>query len=356
MLFGDAVRRSVLFISAGERLLAGAIEPGTRRSYTTGLNRFREFLQATSARFEIAHPPCSSARDLRLLVEQKGTLEGFICFCSAKGLSSGSISGYVDGLKHFATDLDAVPNIANSAVLARMLAGQVKPSKRPGPRKNGITVDLLREMVVMVNCMDELSPVGKALLRAIFVMAYFGAFRISEYLISDDRLKLLSLDNFSLAQSGALAGAMRFVLYKTKNNSSGPFQEVFFPPIPDDVICPVAALQEYLRLRPKTESDVSFFLDLDGSPLVARSFNETLRSVLTRMSISHVELFSSKSFRIGAASDAFALNIPVTDIQALGRWQSEAFMWYIRSGARAVRAALVQRQLAAGRPKASHRV
>lgn len=257
------------------------------------------------------------------------------------------------GLKHFATDLDAVPNIPNSAVLARMLTGQVKLGKRPGPRKNGITVDLLREMVVMVNCMDDLSPVGKALLRAIFVIAYFGAFRISEYLISSDRLKLLSLDNVSLVRSGAMAGSMRFVLYKTKNNPSGPYQEVFFPPIPNDVICPVTALQDYLRLRPRTESDVSFFLDLDGSPLVARSFNEVLRSVLARMSISHVELFSSKSFRIGAASDAFALNIPVSDIQALGRWQSEAFMYYIRSGARAVRAAGVQRLLAAGRPKAS---
>ncbi len=43
------------------------------------------------------------------------------------------------------------------------------------------------------------------------------------------------------------------------------------------------------------------------------------------------------------------LNIPVTDIQALGRWMSEAFMYYVRSGARAVRAALVQGRLAAGK-------
>ena len=54
--------------------------------------------------------------------------------------------------------------------------------------------------------------------------------------------------------------------------------------------------------------------------------------------------------RFGAASDAvYALNIPVSDIQALGRWQSEAFMYYVRSGARAIRAALVQGRLAAGK-------
>ena len=145
------------------------------------------------------------------------------------------------------------------------------------------------------------------------------------------------------------SGVMRFVLYKTKNNSAGPFQEVLFPPIPGDVLCPVTAIREYLELRPSTSSKSPFFLDLDGLPLEARVFNEVLRSVLTRMSIPNVELYTSKSFRIGAASDAYALNIPVSDIQALGRWRSEAFMYYVRSGARAIRAALVQGRLAAGK-------
>jgi len=178
-----------------------------------------------------------------------------------------------------------------------------------------------------------------------FVIAYFGAFRISEYLISDDELKWLTLANVSFLKSGT----MRFVLYKTKNNSAGPYQEVLFPPIPGVVLCPVTAVREYLELRPSTSSKSPFFLDLDGLPLEARIFNEVLRSVLTRMSIPNVELCTSKSFRIGAASDAHVLNIPVSDIRALGRWQSEAFMYYVRSGARAIRAALVQGCLAAGK-------
>jgi hypothetical protein len=62
--------------------------------------------------------------------------------------------------------LEDVPNIAGAAVVARMLAGQVKLGKRPNPRKIGITVDLLREMVVGVEYTDDLRPVGKALLKA----------------------------------------------------------------------------------------------------------------------------------------------------------------------------------------------
>ena len=40
--------------------------------------------------------------------------------------------------------------------------------------------------------------------------------------------------------------------------------------------------------------------------------------------------------------DAFALDVPVSDIQALGRWRSQAFIFYVRSGARALRAAYVE--------------
>ena len=223
---------------------------------------------------KVSQPKCNTAKELRLLIERKGVLEGFVCFCSSKGLASKSISGYINGLKHFASDLEDVPNIAGAAVVARMLVGQVKLGKRPNPRKIGITVDLLREMVVEVECMDELKPVGKALLKAIFVIAYFGAFRISEYLISDDELKWLTIANVSFLKSGV----MRFVLYKTKNNSSGPCQEVLFPPIPGDVLCPVTAIRDYLELRPSTSSKSPLFLDLDGAPLEARVFNEVLRS------------------------------------------------------------------------------
>lgn len=58
------------------------------------------------------HPKCSTAKELRLLIERKGVLEGFVCFCSSKGLTSKSISDYINGLKHFASDLEEVPNIA----------------------------------------------------------------------------------------------------------------------------------------------------------------------------------------------------------------------------------------------------
>ena len=58
-----------------------------------------------------------------------------------------------------------------------------------------------------VECMDELSPFGRALFRAVFAIAYLGICKVSKYLISDDRLKLFYLANASL-----LSGVLQFVL------------------------------------------------------------------------------------------------------------------------------------------------
>ena len=56
--------------------------------------------------------------------------------------------------------------------------------------------------------------------------------------------------------------------------------------------------------------------------------------------------YTAKSFRIGAASMAYSLNMSVEDIQALGRWASSAFLYYARSGAWAIRVCSIHKKLA----------
>ena len=61
--------------------------------------------------------------------------------------------------------------------------------------------------------------------------------------------------------------------------------------------------------------------------------------------------FSTKSFRIGATSDAYALNIPRDDIGNLGRWAlgSTAYMSYVNGLSRAERAVHVQKRISKDR-------
>ena len=78
-----------------------------------------------------------------------------------------------------------------------------------------------------------------------------------------------------------------------------------------------------------------------------------LRSVLRRLNFEDIMRYSAKSFRVGAASEAFSLECAPDEIKGLGRWNSDAFMGYIRSGVRAERARKTQAKLSKGHHRKS---
>ena len=70
-------------------------------------------------------------------------------------------------------------------------------------------------------------------------------------------------------------------------------------------------------------------------------FQKHLHQVL-RISGVSPELYSSHSFRIGAASTAARLGISDQTIQVLGRWSSQAYRSYIRNNLNDLRQTHVQ--------------
>ena len=72
-------------------------------------------------------------------------------------------------------------------------------------------------MVAELRYMD-LSLYDLSLFTVLFSIAYFGCFRVSEFLISTDDMKMLRLDRVVFRKDGAF----EFLLFKTKNNDRGP--------------------------------------------------------------------------------------------------------------------------------------
>ncbi|MGL5566769.1 MAG: tyrosine-type recombinase/integrase [Plesiomonas sp.] len=72
------------------------------------------------------------------------------------------------------------------------------------------------------------------------------------------------------------------------------------------------------------------FVDDSNKPVTRFWFQKHLKSVLQQSGIL-AENFSSHSFRIGAATSAAQKGLSEQQIQALGRWSSDAFQSYIRS-------------------------
>ena len=96
----------------------------------------------------------------------------------------------------------------------------------------------------------------------------------------------------------------------SKNNPSGPTQQVLFAPLPGDLACPVQALRMFISVRCSSKSTAAFFMDCKGVAVTASRFTMMLRKALTGLGI-QPSLYSSKSFRVGAASICYSLNIHV---------------------------------------------
>lgn len=67
----------------------------------------------------------------------------------------------------------------------------------------------------------------------------------------------------------------------------------------------------------------------DGKPLSRHSFLKYLRQFL-RATGNNPADFNTHSFRIGAATTAASIGIPVQSIKRLGRWRSKAYSSYTR--------------------------
>ena len=91
--------------------------------------------------------------------------------------------------------------------------------------------------------------------------------------------------------------------------------------------CPVRAWHDYNKLRRNAPGFM--FLKASGKPLSRQNFTEQLALCLKYSGLSR-SLYKSHSFRVGAATFAASKGFGDAQIRALRRWNSDAFIKYIR--------------------------
>ncbi len=96
----------------------------------------------------------------------------------------------------------------------------------------------------------------------------------------------------------------------------------------DDDLCPVAALLQYIAIRGTHSGPL--FIYADGKFLTKQSFVPRIREALSALGLNNTH-YAGHSFRIGAASTAAKANIEDSMIKTLGRWESSAFLTYLRT-------------------------
>lgn len=325
-------------------LARGSLEAGSIRTYTPGLHKFTAFVKDVCA--SIGRPPWAhgTTQQLRELVSTRGVVEAFIAYAHDDGLQAETIKLYISALKYFGTDGFGRPALPDKLGVKRILQGCVKMQGPPKDGKLGIGILRLRKLVAYLGVHPRWSAYERTLWKAMVCCAFFAASRVSEYLETADEAKLLTLAKVRRLDNGG----MRFWLYKTKNNSVGRPQEVDFPRLTDEPTCPSKALMDFLEIRRDTNVNEPLFIDERGRHVCPERFNDKLRQLMAVIEPDLKGRFTSKSFRIGMTSDAFALRVEEVDMRMLGRWApgSTAYLSYVMSLARAERAAGVQRQVA----------
>ena len=96
------------------------------------------------------------------------------------------------------------------------------------------------------------------------------------------------------------------------------------------LLCPVKALEKWLKTKPPAEAGKPAFRDENGVPLTGRKLNEILKKCLSNHIDYEDGYVTSHSFRAGIASLMGSMGYSDSQIKAIGRWSSSAFETYIK--------------------------
>ena len=95
-------------------------------------------------------------------------------------------------------------------------------------------------------------------------------------------------------------------------------------------LCPVRALETWLRTAPPIKKGLPFFRMSDGTPLTGKKLNAVLKTCFKKHIPEGKGYVSSHSFRGGIASLMGLMGYSDEDIMAVGRWSSQCFEDYVK--------------------------
>lgn len=247
----------------------------------------------------------------------------FLSFCFEKGLSPKSITTYLAGINYY-HKLNGFYDIKEVFIIRKLLEGchrsRISLDNR-APITLSVLVNICNSLPMV--CYDNFEV---KLFTSIFVLAYFGLFRVSELVatsINHCENSLQENDVSFTHNNNYLMVRLRH--FKTNQRGKPVFLKL---PRQTSLPCPVEALENYLVCRPNVQG--SLFCHKNGTVVTRSQFSSVLSKSI-RFNSTLVAPYKSHSFRIGRATDLASLGYSAETIKQLGRWNSGCFNNYIRA-------------------------
>ena len=216
-----------------------------------------------------------------------------------------------------------------------LLRGLQRTEAPVSPRRHPITADLLHLCIQTLRS-GYLTPSISSTLECMFLLAFFGFLRCSEFTASSSRYDPTlhpSMADITFHSSESLT----FTIKRSKTDQQGrAFSIHLFKT--NSPLSPYEPLLRYITTRRSNYASPRdpLFLTETGSIATRSWFHHHLRQVLALSGLPP-HLYSGHSFRIGAASSAARQGLSDHLIRVLGRWSSQAYHTYIRSNIHDVR-------------------
>lgn len=261
----------------------------------------------------------------------ESALCNFVAYLADESLQHRSIKAYLSGLRYFQIKtglgdpferhMPRLSYVVKGVKRVQAASGSVARQRLP------ITPDILRQLRGVWSA--TAGNRDTKLMWAASCLCFFAFLRVGEMTTPNESsfdpavhlsFKDVAIDNVRRPS---------FVRIRIKQSKTDPFRKgihLYVGRTGSD-LCPVAALLDYLQLRGSAPGPL--FIFSTGRFLTRKCFVERVREALGQTDVDQRK-YSGHSFRIGAATTAAARGVEDSVIKTLGRWESVAYLQYVR--------------------------
>ena len=183
---------------------------------------------------------------------------------------------------------------------------------------------ILHELLPLVPLVCQ-SEFDSTLLRAVLLTTYHCCLRAGEAVVSGHDSHTIKIKdviiNFKEYTINITLHSFKF----SNGKKSLTLRRAIFPEH-----CPVSALINYLKIRPRSVECV--FVTAQGVAVNRQYLADSIKLLVSR-SGRDPGRFNTHSIRIGRASDLAKAGVPDAIIKETGRWNSDAYLKYVRFAA-----------------------
>lgn len=245
----------------------------------------------------------------------------YVCHLYKKGCSFSTVNCYLSGIS-FVSKLNNFEDNTQRFIVRKLVEG-VKRSGSNLDTRLPITRDILDKIVGVLPSVCS-SVFECRLFTSAFILAFHGMFRVGELTVDS---KGNALHTVEIEDICVMNQVLKINIRSSKTDQMGKGTVLEISRVVPDRGCPVANLQEYLKVRPSIKGPL--FCHFNGKALTRYQFSAILKKSLAVLGFIGAN-FKSHSFRIGRATMCAIEGIPDHEIKVLGRWKSDSYLKYIR--------------------------